>query len=109
MELLTSSEPVTLENLSEWLTDLPTGAWDIPPARARLVPFARKGQSAPAGVFISALNPYRQLDSGYAGFLDLIAGQISASITNAEAYEYEKKRPRRWQNWTAPRRRSSAT
>ncbi len=92
MELLTSSEPVTLENLSEWFTGLPAGAWDIPPTKARLVPFARKGQSTPAGVFISALNPYRQLDSGYAGFLDLIAGQISASITNAEAYEEEKNR-----------------
>jgi signal transduction histidine kinase len=92
MELLTSTEPVTLENLSEWFTGLPTGAWDIPPERARLVPFARKGQIAPAGVFIAALNPYRQLDSRYAGFLDLIAGQISASITNAEAYEEEKKR-----------------
>ena len=39
-----------------------------------------------------ALNPYRQLDASYAGYLDLIAGQIAASITNAEAYEEEKKR-----------------
>ncbi len=52
----------------------------------------RKGQQAPAGIFIAAVNPYRQLDASYAGYLDLIAGQIAASITNAEAFEEEKKR-----------------
>ena len=44
------------------------------------------------GVFIAALNPFRQVDSGYTDFLDLVAGQIAASITNAEAYEEERKR-----------------
>jgi signal transduction histidine kinase len=92
VELLTSSEPVTLEDLSEWFADLPTGTWDRPPEKAHLVPFSRKGQSAPAGVFIAAINPYRQLDASYAGFLELIAGQIAASITNAEAYEETRKR-----------------
>jgi GAF domain-containing protein len=38
-------------------------------------------------VFIAALNPYRQFDSSYEGFVDLIVGQIAASITNANAYE----------------------
>ncbi len=46
----------------------------------------------PAGIFIAAVNPYRQLDANYAGYLDLIAGQIAASITNAEAFEEERKR-----------------
>src|ERR1019366_8376164 len=44
------------------------------------------------GVFIAALNPYRQLDASYSGFLDLIAGQIAASFANATAYEEERKR-----------------
>ena len=79
-------------------------------AQARLVPIARQGQEKPVGVFIAALNPYRQFDSSYDGFLDLVAGQIAASITNAEAYEEEKKARRRvWPSWTAPRRPSSAT
>ena len=92
VEALTSNQPVTVENLPELFSDLPTGSWDRPPARARLVPFTRKGQETPAGIFIAALNPYRQLEASYAGYLDLIAGQIAASITNAEAYEDEKTR-----------------
>jgi signal transduction histidine kinase/FixJ family two-component response regulator len=38
------------------------------------------------------LNPYRQLDAGYANFLDLVVGQISAAITNAQAYEEARQR-----------------
>jgi signal transduction histidine kinase len=57
-----------------------------------MVPIARQGQEKPIGIFITALNPYRQLDASYSGFLDLVGGQIAASITNAKAYEEEKKR-----------------
>jgi len=90
--LLEANRAVTVEDLAANLPELPHGCWDMPPARARLVPIARQGQERPAGVFIAALNPYRQLDSAYADFLDLVAGQIAASITNAEAYEEERKR-----------------
>jgi signal transduction histidine kinase len=90
--LLAANRAITVEDLAEYFPDLPAGCWDKPPARARLVPIMRQGQERPAGVFIAALNPYRQLDSVYSGFLDLAAGQIAASITNAKAYEGERKR-----------------
>ncbi len=92
IEALISSTPVTAENLARLFSGLPMGSWDRPPDSARLVPFSRKGQDTPAGIFIAAVNPYRQLDASFAGYLDLIAGQIAASITNAEAFEEEKKR-----------------
>jgi len=90
--LMAANRAITLENLAEYFPDLPSGCWDLAPARARLVPIARQGQEKPSGIFIAALNPYRQLDANYSGFLDLVAGQISASITNAQAYEAERKR-----------------
>jgi PAS domain S-box-containing protein len=92
LEALCSLVPVTVENLQGLFSGLPMGTWDVPPEKARIVPFARKGQETPAGIFIAALNPYRQLDASFAGYLDLIAGQIAASITNAEAYEEERMR-----------------
>ena len=84
--LMAENRAVTVEDLAGHFPDLPTGVWDKPPRQARLVPISRRGQEMPAGVFIAALNPYRQFDSSYEGFLDLAAGQIAASITNAEAY-----------------------
>ena len=89
--LLEANRAITVEDLPRHFTDLPAGCWDKPPAHARMVPITKTGQGKPAGIFIAALNPYRQLDPGYAGFLDLVAGQIGASITNAQAYEQERK------------------
>jgi len=90
--LFSSNRAMTIDRLGDLFPDLPTGVWDKPPSRARLVPIFRRGQEKPAGVFIAALNPYRQFDATYEGFLDLASGQIAASITNAEAYEAEKRR-----------------
>ena len=81
-----------MENLAERFGPIPTGAWDKAPTRALLVPITRQGQDVPAGVLVAALNPYRQLDANYAGFIDLIAGQIAAGIANARAYDEERKR-----------------
>ncbi|HEY3626801.1 MAG TPA: ATP-binding protein, partial [Terracidiphilus sp.] len=92
VEFLSANQPVTVDNLNGLFTELPTGGWDCPPASARMVPFVRKGQETPSGIFIAGVNPYRQMDASYAGYLDLIAGQIAGSITSAEAFEEEKKR-----------------
>jgi signal transduction histidine kinase/DNA-binding response OmpR family regulator/serine phosphatase RsbU (regulator of sigma subunit)/anti-sigma regulatory factor (Ser/Thr protein kinase) len=72
--------------------ELPTGAWTEPPIQALLVPLAQQGAPRPYGSLIVGLNRYRPLDEGYRGFVDLIAGQIAAGITNARAYESERQR-----------------
>jgi signal transduction histidine kinase/CheY-like chemotaxis protein len=91
-QILSTGRGLTVDNLLELFPDLPPGCWDKPPAYARLVPISRQGQEKLIGVFITALNPYRQFDGFYEGFLDLITGQIAASINNAAAYEQERKR-----------------
>lgn len=91
-DLLNSKGPVFVEHLTERFGSMPAGAWDRPPIRAILVPITGQGQDRPAGVFITALNPYRQLNAGYSGFIDLVAGQIAAGIANARAYEGERQR-----------------
>jgi signal transduction histidine kinase len=91
-KVLSGNNAVTVDNLHELFSELPAGCWDRPSTGARMVPIARQGQEKPIGIFITALNPYRQLDASYSGFLDLVGGQIAASITNAKAYEEEKKR-----------------
>lgn len=91
-QIFNTKRGFTVEDLHELFPDLPPGCWDRPPHRARLLPIARQGQDKPMGVFITALNPYRQFDTFYEGFLELITGQIAASINNATAYEQERKR-----------------
>ncbi len=92
--LLDGKDSVIVENLLEQFELVPSGFWDKSPWRALLLPITSQGQDKdrPAGVIVAALNPYRPLDVNYAGFINLIAGQIAASIANARAYEAEKKR-----------------
>jgi PAS domain S-box-containing protein len=91
-ELRAGKGLVVVEDLEQCFGKLPSGAWDAPPVRAVLVPLQRQGQDEAAGFFVAGLNPYRQLDAEYAGFLELVAGQIAAAVANARAYEQERQR-----------------
>ena len=71
---------------------LPLGAWPQPPNPAVVLPLPAGGETGDAGVLIAGLNPFRLLDESYSGFLDLVVGQIATAITNAEAYEVERRR-----------------
>ncbi len=71
---------------------LPGGFWDTSPIQAVVIPIGTKGQEKPVGCIISALNPNRKYDEGYASFIELLAGQISASLVGARAFEEERRR-----------------
>jgi PAS domain S-box-containing protein len=91
-ELLNGKDSLLVEDLAARFDSVPAGAWDKSPSRALLLPIASQTQATAAGVLVAGINPYRPLDVSYAGFFNLIAGQIAASIANAHAYEEEKKR-----------------
>jgi signal transduction histidine kinase len=91
-ELLAGKDSKIVENLLERFESVPFGSWDRPPWRALLLPITSQGQDKPAGVIVAGLNPFRPLDVSYAGFINLVAGQIAASIANARAYSAERKR-----------------
>jgi signal transduction histidine kinase len=90
-EVLRTHSPMLVANLDA-LGPLPNGAWDRPPHQAAVFPIAPSGKTGRAGVLVAGLNPYRLFDDGYQGFLGLVAGQISAAIANAQAYEEERRR-----------------
>ena len=104
-------ERVSVEAASEWMfaetvlnhgvpslhdltgiAELPNGDWPVPPSKAIALPIPGSGQTNQGGILVVGLNPFRIPDDNYRGFLELVAGQISASVANAQAYEEEKKR-----------------
>jgi signal transduction histidine kinase/DNA-binding response OmpR family regulator len=89
--VLTSRAPEIVDDLSH-LEALPTGAWDKPPRHAVIVPIAQQGQVYPAGAMVIGLNPYRRYDDAYAGFIDLLVGQIASGLADVQAYEEERRR-----------------
>ncbi|MCW5735423.1 MAG: response regulator [Enhydrobacter sp.] len=70
----------------------PKGAWQRPSTSAAVLPIAASGETGRTGVLIVGLSPVRLYDDNYAGFLDLVAGQIAAVIANADAYDQERRR-----------------
>ena len=89
---LAHGEAVLVDRLSERFPGLPCGAWKEPPDDALLVPLVQPRQDAPYGFLVVGLNRYRALDDDYRGFVDLVAGHLAASITDARAFEFEKQR-----------------
>ncbi len=70
----------------------PGGPWRLPATSAAVLPIASSGETGRSAVLIAGLSPVRLFDDRYAGFLDLVSGQIGAAIANAEAYEQERRR-----------------
>ncbi|WKL57670.1 response regulator [Asticcacaulis sp. ZE23SCel15] len=86
-----TGEAVIVDDLSVQFADLPKGAWDKAPTRAVLLPVTLSGEAL-AGVLVVGLNPYRLYDEAYQSFLQLVTGQIGASISSATAFEAETRR-----------------
>ncbi|MET1073455.1 MAG: ATP-binding protein, partial [Umezawaea sp.] len=70
---------------------LPSGDWPRPPVQALVVPLQQQG-GAPYGFLVAGLNRYRQLDEGYRGFVDLVAGHVAAGIASARSYQAQQRR-----------------
>ena len=54
--------------------------------------FRSREQLTPAGVLVAGLNPHRQFDADFRGFVSLLVNQIAAGIGNAMAHEEERRR-----------------
>lgn len=72
--------------------DAPTGSWRQPSKQAAVLPIAPPAGSDRPGMLVVGLNPFRQLDEEYRGFLELIAAQIAGALANANAFAQEAMR-----------------
>ena len=82
-----------VSDLAARFGDLPGGAWPEPATQALVLPVAA---SAPlngvAGFFIAGISPRREFDDGYRTFLELVQGEIAASLSSARSHDVERER-----------------
>ena len=71
---------------------VPQGPWSVPPRQAVIVPIRSNIAHHLSGFLVAGVSARLQLDELYLGFYELVAGQISTAIANAQAYEEERKR-----------------
>ncbi len=90
--VLATGHSVVVDDVRERFGAIPSGAWSDAPSRAVVLPVTRSGQQQLAGFVVAATSPRLALDDEYVGFLDLAAGHVAASVSNARAYEEERRR-----------------
>ncbi len=89
-QVIETGESRIIEDLEAQFGLLPGGAWSESPHQAVVLPLARSGETF--GFLIAGVSPLRTFDDDYKGFFDLMAGQVTTAIANAQAYEQERKR-----------------
>src|SRR5262245_13412649 len=91
-DLMQTKVATVIEGLGAAMACVPAGPWSDPPDKAVVLPIKSGFPNRLAGFLVAGVSPRLRLDDQYRGFLDLVAAQISASITTARAYEQERKR-----------------
>ncbi len=92
VEVFQRGTPVILHNRPNWIPALPGGHWPEPVHTVMILPLARSGQTEPYGCVVAGVSPRKELDKDYQSFLSLVANQVGSAISNARAYEEERKR-----------------
>jgi len=68
------------------------GPYPEPPKTAMVMPITPAGRERPVAVMVAGVSSRLPLNENYRAFYDLLAGTITASVANAQAYEEERRR-----------------
>ncbi len=71
---------------------MPGGPWPDSSRDALILPIFSPGHIRPVGFLIAGISPLRTLDADYRSFLDLVTGHVATAVSNARAYEEERRR-----------------
>jgi signal transduction histidine kinase len=92
-EVLRNGQAIVVEDIGRKFDRVPTGAWaDDLPRTALVLPITAGGREQPTAILVAGANPRRALDGEHRAFFDLVATQISKTLSEALAYEEERGR-----------------
>ena len=90
--VLESGHLQIVTGLGERFGPLRCAPWPEPTQRAVVVPMAKPGQPRPAGFLVAGISSRLEFSDEYKGFLELLASHVASAVSNARAYEEEKRR-----------------
>jgi signal transduction histidine kinase len=76
----------------EAVANLRLDHWQQPPNQALIAPIVSAQGGSPLGFLVAGLNPHRAANADYRGFVELLAGQVSAAIVRADDFERARAR-----------------
>jgi signal transduction histidine kinase/FixJ family two-component response regulator len=86
-----TAQTVVLDDFSAF-DGVPPGPWPETPHTALVLPITAPTQERPVGFLIAGVSARLALDDDYRGFYHLVAGHIGTAISNASAFEAERRR-----------------
>jgi len=81
-----------VSDVEERFGSLPGGPWPESCNTALILPIGASGLAKPSGFLVAGLSPRRIFDAEYRSFFELVVGHVGTAISNARAYEEERKR-----------------
>ena len=95
-EAIATEAPVTVHGLAaKWphVFRMPAGPLgEVDLDTAVTLPLVVAGRGTPVGALVVGPSPRLRLDEEHRGFLDLVAGQVAAAVTDARALKSERER-----------------
>ncbi len=91
-KVMAQGHPEVVEDLADRFDCLPAEPWEEPAHQAMVLPILHPGRKLPAGVLVLGISPRRAFDDAYHGFFDLVSGHIATAVSNARAFEEERRR-----------------
>jgi signal transduction histidine kinase len=90
--VLRTQRPAESSDLGTLGWQPPGSLWPEPTNQALVLPIAAATHDRLAGLLVVGVSPRRVLDAAYQTFFDLVAGHIGTTISDARAYEAERRR-----------------
>ncbi|HJT66287.1 MAG TPA: ATP-binding protein [Pyrinomonadaceae bacterium] len=90
--VMQTNRAVEITDVVQRCGELVTGVWPEPVHTAMMMPIGASGQDRAIGFLVAGVSPRRPFDDQYRGFFELLTTQISTTVSNARAYEEERRR-----------------
>ena len=90
--VLQSGRPFVVDGLDKKVGAIPAGPYPEPPKDAFVFPISVVGVARPLALLVAGISPRRALDPSYRQFYDLLGGALTTAVSNAHAYEEERRR-----------------
>jgi len=91
-EVARTGEAMEIDNLGATFGSLHIGPWPESPERALVLPMRGTGPARITGFVVAGLSSRLAFSGAYRAFLVLLAGQVTAAVAAAGAYQEERRR-----------------
>ena len=90
--LLSTEAAQQVSDLPQAGIEVAASPWPDLVRQVMLLPLKGSGSDRPAGILLAGMSPRERDDERYRAFFELVAGQIAAAITDAQATEADRRR-----------------